>query len=361
MKDYKDVWNNLSESFSDANFYVWGIGEEEELRRNGAITADFLRQVLDISPDSRVLEIGCGIARIGRELAPLCGEWHGADISSNMIAYAAERTADVPNVYLHELPDTTLGIFPDNYFDCVYSTIVFMHLDKLDMFRYMQEANRVLAPGGRAYFDTYNILAPEAWGEFVHLLQVYSPATRPQYMSQFSTPQEMEKFMQEAGFDSVQVKGDNPQLVVAVGRKPEQPGFVRVESLAGRTVDTSQIAAGEESEDIRHEDDLSAPAEVINLIAAKKSLETDVINLIAVRKALRTEVAQLKEYTETQSDYIRKLEGTLDEKISYVEDLENRLNAFDKAVLKSRKIRRAGLLFGAAVLLGRAVLGKRKA
>lgn len=344
MKDYKDVWNNLSESFSNANFYVWGIGDEEELRRNGAITADFLRQVLDISPGSRVLEIGCGIARIGRELAPMCGEWHGADISSNMIAYAAERTAGVPNVYLHELPDTTLGIFPDNYFDCVYSTIVFMHLDKLDMFRYMQEANRVLAPGGRAYFDTYNILGPEAWGEFVNLLEVFSPGMRPQHMSQFSTPQEMEKFMQEAGFEDVRVAGDDPQLVVAVGRKPEQRDFGRVESIAGRSGEPAHPR--ENDEPGQEGDRLVTPAEVLNMIAAKKTL--------------RAEVDQLKEYVERQSEYARALEGTVEEKNSYIEDLEQRLMAYDRTVARRRAMRRAGLLFGAAILLARVVFGRRK-
>jgi SAM-dependent methyltransferase len=228
MKDYKDIWDNLSTNFDNAAFYVCCISDEDEIRSNGQLTANFLKQVLQITPEDRVLEIGCGVARIGRELAPFCGEWHGADISGNMIAHAKERTQGVSNVFLHELPESSLSIFPDGYFDCVYSSIVFMHLDKLDMFTYIRDAYRVLAPGGRAYFDTYNLLAPEAWQEFLKTLDEFPPDHRPGHVSQFSTPQEMRKFMEEAGFEGVHVDGENsPQLVVTLGRKPGVPSAER--------------------------------------------------------------------------------------------------------------------------------------
>ncbi|HYP42328.1 MAG TPA: methyltransferase domain-containing protein [Chloroflexia bacterium] len=238
MKDYKDIWDNLSTNFDNAAFHVCCVSDEDEIRSNGQLTADFLKQVLQITPEDRVLEIGCGVARIGRELAPFCGEWHGADISGNMIEHAKERTQDVLNVFLHELPDSSLSIFPDGYFDCVYSSIVFMHLDKIDMFTYIRDAYRVLAPGGRAYFDTYNLLAPEAWQEFLKTLDEFPPDHRPGHVSQFSTPQEMRKFMEEAGFEEVHVDGENsPQLVLALGRKPgvlgaERPPFA-LSSLPG--------------------------------------------------------------------------------------------------------------------------------
>lgn len=228
MRDYKKTWDKLSVNFADASFYVCCIDDEDQIRTNGVQTAQFLREVLQITPSDTVLEIGCGVGRIGRELAPACGEWHGADISGNMIAHAAERTAGLPNVYLHELPGNSLDIFPDNCFDCVYSSIVFMHIDKIDMFVYISEALRVLKPGGRAYFDTYNLLAPEAWDEFMKNVQAFPYGYRPAHMSQFSTPQEMRKFMEAAGFVEFSMDDSNPQLVVAVGHKPQSDAIVVV-------------------------------------------------------------------------------------------------------------------------------------
>jgi ubiquinone/menaquinone biosynthesis C-methylase UbiE len=224
MKDYKAIWDNLSTSFNNAAFYVCCIEDEAEIRRNGAITAEFLRSALQITPADRVLEIGCGVARIGRELAQYCGQWHGADISGNMITYARQRTDHLPNVFLYELPDSSLRIFPDNYFDCVYSSIVFMHLDKIDVFNYIREAYRVLKPAGRAYFDTYNLLAQGAWEEFLKLANLFfSSPDRPGHISQFSTPQEFSKFMVEAGFTVLHINDKDPQLVTALVRKEPAP------------------------------------------------------------------------------------------------------------------------------------------
>src|SRR6478736_9823868 len=100
MKDYKAVWNNLSGTFADALSFVGYLDEDEEaIRSNGKQTTDFLRSVLQIESTDRVLEIGCGVTRIGRELAPHCAEWHGSDISGNMIQFARARTQDIPNIF----------------------------------------------------------------------------------------------------------------------------------------------------------------------------------------------------------------------------------------------------------------------
>ena len=210
----------MSTDFNDAALAVCTIDDEAEIRRNGTLTAQFLKSVLQIETHHKVLEIGCGIARVGLELAPFCGEWHGADISGNMIKYARQRTAGVKNIFLHELPKTDLSLFGDKSFDAVYSTIVFMHLDKTDVFRYIREAYRVLKPGCIAYFDTFNLLAPEGWQVFLSLVSRFSSGCQPGHVSQFSTPQEMHKFVSEAGFSSVMVEDSSPALVTVRAIRP---------------------------------------------------------------------------------------------------------------------------------------------
>jgi SAM-dependent methyltransferase len=304
MKDYKMIWNDLSTTFDDASFHVCCVGEEEGIRGLGTHTAGFLQKVLQITKEDKVLEIGCGVARVGREIAPLCAEWHGTDISGNMLLHAAKRLEGVPNAYLHELPSSDLGIFPDNSFDCVYSTIVFMHLDKAEMFTYMREAHRVLVPGGRAYFDTCNILSPESWRQFVLLLNMYGPGERPGHAAQYSTPQEMEKFLLEAGLVNVHVNGDNPQLVVGLGRKEEQHEYVR------GTIDHTRFGRN------RHSDE-----------NGRAIVATSTKTIIS---ALEKEIEVLREDLESKRAYIAKLHQALAEKEQYVSRLEQTKASYEQ-------------------------------
>ncbi|HYP21373.1 MAG TPA: methyltransferase domain-containing protein [Chloroflexia bacterium] len=315
MKDYKQIWNNLSASFPEASYHVCCVEDEEEIRSNGQLTAAFLREVLEIGPGDRVLEIGCGVARIGRELAPYCGEWHGADISGNMIAYATKRTEGMPNVHLYEQPDNTLSIFPDNYFDCVYCTIVFMHVDKLEMFTYLRESFRLLKPGGRAYFDTYNILAPQAWEEFRRIIDTYAPHKRPGHVSQFSTPQEMQKFMEEAGFESVFIDGEsNKQLLVALGRKPQVTAEATGEVPAGIAPTALPQSTGERA--IPDE----PPETSDNESATQLRAEIDRLNKALRGKEAATHELQAMMYGKNR--YIEEVEAALDVKNKHIARLE---------------------------------------
>ena len=357
MKDYKQIWNILSTSFDNASYYVCCVDDEEEIRRNGQLTAEFLRQVLDIGPEDRVLEIGCGVARIGRELAPYCKEWHGADISGNMVRYAAERTRDVPNVFLHELPESSLSIFADNSFDCVYCTIVFMHLDKLEMFTYMLDAFRVLKPGGRAYFDTYNLLAPQAWREFRNILDNHPLGRRPGHISQFSTPQEMQKYMQEAGFSDIEVDGSNPQLVVAVGRKPPLPGGVVPPEIESVVRDVPARA-----------DDGPPDAQTQDLTPTQLRSEIDRLNkelrdrdvalqeVLAMSSMTSLAIEELNETVHELSGTVERLNETVRNKDRHITDIEQAIDTKNRHIAfleaKIRKYERLLSLLPVRVALG---------
>lgn len=317
MKNYKTIWDNLSPTFSEARYVVGYLGEEDDIRSNGQFTADFLQSVFKMKPTDKVLEIGCGIARIGRELAPRCGEWHGSDISGNMIAYAHERTKDLPNVFLHELPEPDLSIFNDGYFDCVYSTIVFMHLDKVEMFNYMREAFRVLAPGGKFYCDTYNIVAPDGWEQFLNIVKSFSAVQRPGHVSQFSTPPEMQKFMTEAGFIDLEVDDRNPALVVALGTKPPQDNFQRPE-----TASNPDAVARTQAEIKRRLDYAEAIAAEIKQRGFAIEGDKAIIEYDTWIKLLK--------HVEAKDAYIAQLEATLSKKDNHIGTLEKRVRKMER-------------------------------
>src|SRR5438874_878010 len=78
--DYARVWDIMSQSESDARCAVAGYADAVEWQRSGASTAEEVARETGIRHTDVVLEIGCGAARVGVQLAPKCARWIGADV-----------------------------------------------------------------------------------------------------------------------------------------------------------------------------------------------------------------------------------------------------------------------------------------
>ncbi len=108
----------------------------------------------------RVLEIGCGIGRMTKFLAPIFGEIHATDVSGEMIVGARERLAHLPNVVLYETNGVDLQALPSDYFDLAFSFYVFQHVPTAAVIRAnLDDALRTLKPGGVLRFQTSSITA----------------------------------------------------------------------------------------------------------------------------------------------------------------------------------------------------------
>jgi SAM-dependent methyltransferase len=218
---YKKVWDRQAREFDVASLAVGGFIGEETLDHRAKGTIDFLRQTVGIYPEDVVLEIGCGIARVGKPLSELCLHWFGSDISGGMLGHAAKRLQGRPNTTLVELATVGLQEFPRDAFDMVYCTVVFMHLFEWDRYRYVEEALRVLRPGGRAYFDNFPLDSEHGWAVFTQGSQ-YPLDRRPAHLSMSSSREELRTFLTRAGFDAVTVHDLPNGLIAATGRKPEE-------------------------------------------------------------------------------------------------------------------------------------------
>ena len=215
--DYKSTWTNLSTDFDKAVRHVTGTATEEELLKSGAYDANRIIKHTQTTKTDEVLEIGCGVGRIGSEYSNHCKTWTGADISPNMLQFANKRLQDKKNVDLKELKDCDLSIFEDNSFDVIYCSVVFMHLDEWDRFHYINEAYRVLKSKGRAYFDNFNLQSKEGWKTFMDHKQIPS-LKRPAHISKSSTINEFEAYFENSPFCNHNVTTDG-QWVVGLGFK----------------------------------------------------------------------------------------------------------------------------------------------
>jgi SAM-dependent methyltransferase len=106
----------------------------------------------------RLLEIGCGIGRMTRHLAPHFLEVHGVDVSGEMIRRARARLARFPNLFFHETSGSDFAPLPADYFDLAFSFYVFQHVPSREVIRdNLRDALRVLKPGGLFKFQAVGI------------------------------------------------------------------------------------------------------------------------------------------------------------------------------------------------------------
>ena len=220
QKNYKNFWNDKSSTATGAFTAVDGSTNEETARLTGSYSAHQVTAALDLKPTDRVLELGCGVGRIGREIAPHVAHWEGADIASNMIEVARERLKDHPNVGFTELSRSSLQPLADASFDKAYCVAVFIHMDKEDFYLYLEEMARVVKPGGLIYFDVWNMASTVGWRRYKMEIDQHRGSDhslrKDVARNQFSSPEEVRIFLDRSGFDLTMLLAESP-WVQAIG------------------------------------------------------------------------------------------------------------------------------------------------
>jgi len=145
---FEDAWIQIDRT-EDPGFFVKLLDatRADLLERAKLGPAEFFAP-LEIKPDHRVLDAGCGTGDFLRILAPLLrsGSAVGIDLSETMLSEARRRTdSSYPNLSfrmanVQELP------FDDESFDRVMATQLLLHVPDPQLA--LAEIRRVLAPGG---------------------------------------------------------------------------------------------------------------------------------------------------------------------------------------------------------------------
>ena len=121
----------------------------------------------DIKTGQRVLDLGCGNARLRQFLPPELirpGDYFGFDVSEKLLNIArksAPKDAFFRGDFGKNLP------FGSQNFDWVISIAAFHHLlDKKSQQKFLSESHRVLKPGGQIFITTWVLPKKYFWSNF---------------------------------------------------------------------------------------------------------------------------------------------------------------------------------------------------
>lgn len=175
----------------------------------GRQIAAMLQKYAALTPDSRVLEIGCGCGRTAIALADILKDrkYTGMDIERVALESAAKNPLLRRKRFDLELLDVKNGlynpsgaysadqyVFPylDHTFDVVFMTSVLTHLLTDEVRNYASQITRILQPEGRCYLTAF-LLDKEMRRQFPYKAQEHSftnpqcPESAVAYHSEFLT------------------------------------------------------------------------------------------------------------------------------------------------------------------------------
>lgn len=155
--DYHDVFRTADLSQN----HWWVVGDfksREHYERSTAERIDMLVREFGLTPDSRVLDIGCGTGQIASGLSEYLsdrGAYYGTDLAHEAIEFC-KRTYTRANFVFRVNPMTSVPITDhEGPFDLAMFFSVFTHTHVDESVLLLGEAKRLLAPNGRIIADFF--------------------------------------------------------------------------------------------------------------------------------------------------------------------------------------------------------------
>ncbi len=177
----------------------------------------------------RLVDLGCGSGRLAQALSRAMEvEYLGLDVVPALLDYARSIC---PGHYRFELNRSLTFPGPDASTDMVGAFSVFTHLLPEETYLYLEDARRVLRPGGKVVLSFLEFANPEHWGAFEGVVNAQRTSSRPP-LNTFLERQAIEAFARRLGFEApVFIGGDEapwegqPRLwqAVAILGKPLPP------------------------------------------------------------------------------------------------------------------------------------------
>lgn len=176
----KHYWTEIGNT-QDVNWHISHSNSQEHFEKSGLTSLEKIFPDLNVLPEhSRVLEIGCGKGRILRWLARKRPDLRifGIDVAPSMITKAYQECDELKNITFLIGDGISLSLFPDDFFDYVFSFIVFQHLPRHIVQQYIVETSRILKVTGILKFQLQVRKEPQEvdppWNDFRDI-RFYTP------------------------------------------------------------------------------------------------------------------------------------------------------------------------------------------
>ncbi|MCH1582834.1 MAG: methyltransferase domain-containing protein [Flavobacteriales bacterium] len=157
------IMSSISAYYAEQAELYDHLDDESEKRRlyTGSIDSIIAKDLRECGP-KRMLHIGCGTGRRAVDIRQQSGldyVLEGVDISSSMVQHAKERGVDARIGMWNECTVT-----PGAY-DAIAFLYAFGHIpNRAERKRSLSKVFQALKPGGRFYFDVFNVENPHEWG-----------------------------------------------------------------------------------------------------------------------------------------------------------------------------------------------------
>jgi SAM-dependent methyltransferase len=195
----------------DAAFYIFPAAESEPAFEESGLREldEIVLKGVSLPPRAVAVEIGCGIGRLAKALAPRVARIYACDLSAEMLSRARAYCAGAANVEFLRV-DGDLAPIASETADFVYSHLVFQHVPAARFIRrYIRESFRVLKRGGIFRFNVdgrnrqwYRRWAADSWSGVVF------------------SQRRLRRELAAAGFEIRDLTGGGTQYLWATARKP---------------------------------------------------------------------------------------------------------------------------------------------
>ncbi len=197
-----------------ARYAAKPVDDPEAFERKISITKEL------ITPDSQVLDVGCGTGSLALRLAPDAGHVRGLDLSDSMLQFARDKAAasQTENVSFHHgTLDDALSTFGAGSQDvvCAYSLL---HLLP-DRAAGLEQLFALLKPGGA--FIASTVVLGDSWMPYRAILWTMQKLGKAPHVWVVDKQTVLDE-IRAAGFDEVSAPdvGAKPVVVFTSARKP---------------------------------------------------------------------------------------------------------------------------------------------